>query len=62
MSGFAGMALNLRLPAGWAAAGPSGLPPGRGGVQELDLFRVEVAAAVFVPLGVDQYPEGVLPL
>lgn len=44
-----------RLPPGWAAPGPAGLPSGDGAVQELDLVGSEVAAAVFVPLGVDPH-------
>ena len=46
--------------AGWAPPGPSDLPTGNGPIQELDPGGVEVAAAVFVPLGVDPHPEGVL--
>jgi hypothetical protein len=48
-----------RSPPARAAPGPSGLPPGNGGVQEFDLRRVEGAAAVFVPLGVYPHSEGV---
>src|SRR6478672_9071384 len=44
-----------------AAPGPPGLPPGNGGVQELGLHRVELAAAVLVPLGMDPHAEGVFP-
>jgi hypothetical protein len=49
-------------PLGRAAPGPSGLPPGNGGVQEFDLRRVEVAAAAFVPLRMDPDPEGMFTL
>ena len=50
-----------RLPAGRAAAGSPGPRSRNGIVQELDLHGGEVAAAPFVPLGVDPYPEGVFP-
>jgi hypothetical protein len=58
----AGTAQDRRLWPGWAAPGPSGLPTGHGLIQALDPGGVEVAAAVFVPLGVDPHPEGVFPL
>jgi hypothetical protein len=51
-----------RSPPGRAAPGPPGLPVGNGDVQELDLRRVEAIAVVFVPLGVNPHPEGVLTL
>src|SRR4051794_36053935 len=52
---------DLCLLPGRAAPGPSGPPTGDGAVQEPDLFSVELAAAVFVPLGVDPHPEAVFP-
>jgi hypothetical protein len=48
----------FRSRPGRAAPGPSGLPAGNRIVQELDLHRIELAAAAFVPLGVDLHPNG----
>jgi hypothetical protein len=57
----AGTPQNPRLLPERAAPGPSGLPTWCGAVQEPDLFGVELAAAVLVPLGVDPHPEAVFP-
>lgn len=53
-------AATFRSPPGRAAPGPSGLPTGNGGVQKFDLFRVELAATVLLPLGMHPHAEGVL--
>ena len=45
----------FRSPLGRAATGPPGLPSGSCIVQELDLRRVEFAAAAFAPPGVDAH-------
>jgi hypothetical protein len=54
--------VTVRSPPGRAATGSSCLPPGSCIVQELDLQKVEFAAAAFVPLRVNPDPEGMFTL
>lgn len=62
------MRLSRELPGmagsspGRAAPGPSGPPPGNGGVQKFDLFSFEFAAALFLPLGMQPHAESMFPL
>ncbi len=47
------------LPAGRAAAAPTGPPAGCGVIEEPHPVRIEAAVAVTLPLRVEPHPEGV---